>query len=85
MIANGTLLRAAKRMRAWSNDLERGYDGPWVEVGDIAIVLSTWIEGKRVRLRVLSNDRIMLFSHVAHTVALNWEVARPAMATPSET
>lgn len=85
MFTSGTLIRALKSMRAWSNDQERGYDGPVIEPGAQALVLQTWMVGEQVRIRVMANDTIMLFSNPKHTVSLNWEVLSEAKATPSGT
>lgn len=85
MIPTGTLLQVLRPMRAWENDRERGYEGTVIEPGTRALLLQTWEVGNQVRLRVIANDHILLFSNPRHTVTLNWEVVSEAKVTPSET
>jgi hypothetical protein len=71
----GDTVYAVHRMRAWENDHERGVDGVWVEPEQVALV----IEVKRVsrgktRLRVLTNQRVVLFSCYTRDLVQNWRV-----------
>lgn len=68
----GDLVVARRSMRAWVNDRERGLDGLTVDAGDHGLVLQVWLEGRQCRLRLLVKDRMVLFSHALHCVALNW-------------
>ncbi len=68
----GDLVVARRALKAWVNDRERGTDGLTIYAGDRAFVVQTWLEGQQFRLRVLLNDRLVLFSHALHCVALNW-------------
>lgn len=69
----GSMLIAHRRMRAWINDYERGDDGLYVKNGDMGLVLETWKSGPgRVRIRLLINDNVVMFSHVENCVWLIW-------------
>lgn len=61
-------------MRAWESDNERGVTGPWVGEGDLAVVIQAWVVGNRqVRLRLIVNDLISVFSCELHNLAVNWQ------------
>ena len=72
----GDLIVARRRLRAWASDQERG-DGITVEEGALGLVLQRWREGSQLRLRVLINDAIVVFSHHARNVTLNWAWDEP--------
>jgi hypothetical protein len=72
----GDMLVALRSMRAWENDDERGYAGPWVSVGGTAIVLQVWYTGNHVRLRLLTDNAISVFSCVRRNFSINWEKHR---------
>lgn len=78
----GDVVVVQHEMRAWVSDTERGNDGDWVRPGDIGFVVETWTVGNQVRLRVLINDRLAVFSNPPHTVRLNWRKVA-ADTTPS--
>lgn len=72
----GDVVHAVHRMRAWENDNERGTEGIWIEAGQTALVLQLWYVGRqRVRVRMLFNDRIAMFSCRSPDLAQNWHVA----------
>jgi hypothetical protein len=78
----GDLLRARRRMRGWESDWDRGTAGPWIRTGDLALVLQVWTVGGRlgpwddghVRIRLLFDGHIALFSCHTDTLWLNWDV-----------
>lgn len=69
----GTMLRASRRMRAWEDDRERGVNGAWVEPGDIGLVVQSWMVGDhQMRLRLIVNEVICVFSCDRRNLELNW-------------
>jgi hypothetical protein len=78
----GDVVHAAHRMRAWESDHERGTEGIWIEHGQTALVLQLWRVGhQRVRVRMLFNDRIAMFSCKALDLPRNWHVANRQLPT----
>jgi hypothetical protein len=71
----GSLLVARRPMQAWINDNERGQGGLRVAEGDTGLVLQVWRVNTRVRIRMLVNDVVVMFSHVQNCVWLNWHSA----------
>lgn len=71
----GDLVEARYRMRAWENDHERGTEGIWTEVGDLGMVLAVWGVGRgRIRMKLLINDRIAMFSCHKLDLPRNWPI-----------
>jgi hypothetical protein len=71
----GDMVYAVHRMRAWESDHERGADGIWVEPGQYALILQLWKVGRgRSRMRVLTGDRIVVFSCYTQDLPRNWRV-----------
>ncbi len=82
----GDMVRAVHRMRAWESDWERGGDGVWVEPGDVGLVLQVWrVSRGRIRLRLLTNDRIAMFSCYARDLPKNWRVESRQLPTSGST
>lgn len=79
----GDLVVTRRAMRAWVGDNERGHDGHRVDTGRTAIVLQRWRVGNQVRLRVIVDGKVVVFSHSPHCVSLNWscgdEVCSPGL------
>jgi hypothetical protein len=81
----GDVVHAVHRMRAWEDDFKRGTDGAWIEAGQQALVLQLWHVGRqRVRVRMLFNDRIAVFSCLARDLTRNWHVANRQLSSPSD-
>ena len=60
-------------MRAWKNDHERGDEGVWVEPGQLALVIEIKLVGSgKTRMRVLTDQRIVMFSCYTHDLVKNW-------------
>ncbi len=71
----GTMLQASRRMRAWEDDRERGVNGAWVKPGDIGLVVQSWMVGNRaVRLRLIVNEVVCVFSCDHRNLDFNWLV-----------
>jgi len=71
----GDTVYAVHRMRAWESDHERGAEGIWVEPGQQALIIQLWRVGRsRTRLRLLTDDRIALFSCYTRDLPRNWRV-----------
>jgi len=71
----GDQVRAVHRMRAWENDHKRGRDGVWVEAGQVGLVIQVWPVGRtRSRMRLLVNDRLVMFSCRTLDLPRNWPV-----------
>jgi len=79
----GDLVVARVDMRSWVSDLERGTSGDWILTGEQAVVLETWEDGTKRRIRVLRDDRILLFSCPGHVVRRNWKVVATAPRLPT--
>jgi hypothetical protein len=71
----GDLIVATHDMRAWETDERRGVSGEWVLKGEQALVINTWHAGNQIRIRVLRDLRVLLFSCPTHVVYRNWRIA----------
>lgn len=69
----GDMLVARRFLKSRCSDGEKLYDVTSVYSGSVGLLLQTWRSGNQVRLQVLTEGSIMLFSHAAHCVTLNWE------------
>jgi hypothetical protein len=74
-IMPGDMVVALRPTRGWESELSRGTDGMIVNVGSGGLVLETWPEGGRLRLRLLLAGRIIVVSCKAHNVLKNWTIA----------
>lgn len=72
----GDLVIATVMMRAWISDDERGDGGTWLHTGDHALVLQVWHVGEQRRMRVLFNNKLLLFSASDDASLYNWVVRR---------
>jgi hypothetical protein len=72
----GDLLVALRPMRAWENDRAKGTSGCPIGAGEQALVLETWTEGHQRRVRVIRDQRLLLFSCPDHVACRNWRLAR---------
>ena len=72
----GDLLVALRPMRAWEDDRAKGTHGCPIRPGEQALVLESWLEGAQRRVRVIRDQRLLLFSCPDHAVAKNWGLAR---------
>jgi hypothetical protein len=79
----GDLIVALVGIRSWENEQHRGVDGLYIEKGQQALVLSTWMVGNQCRIKVLRDNRILVFSHPDHCVRKNWKVAVPVPRLPT--
>lgn len=79
----GDLIVALNPMRAWEEDRRKGHNGLHIQKGEQALVLATWTEGNQLRIRVVRDNRIILFSCPEHAVRKNWKVAVPAPRLPT--
>ena len=71
----GDTISAVHRMRAWEEDHMRGTEGIWVDPGQVAIVIEVRRVGRgRTRLRVLTDQRIAMFSCYTRDLPRNWRV-----------
>ena len=61
-------------MRAWDNESCRGTAGALILPGQQALLLETWLEGNQRRLRLVREQRIVLFSCPDHVVGRNWKL-----------
>jgi len=71
----GDLVVALKESRAWESELVRNLNGDVIQVGEIAMVLYTYDVGAQLRMHVLRNNRIMLFSCARRVWSQNWKIA----------
>jgi hypothetical protein len=80
----GDLIVALHTMRAWEDEFERGLMGEHVQAGEQAFVVSTWSVGNQRRMKLLREDRLLVFSCANHCVCKNWRVVRagPRLPTP---
>jgi hypothetical protein len=74
----GDLIVARVAMRAWEDDSRRGTNGEVIQAGEQAMVVQTWEVGNQRRMRVIHDQRLLVFSCAAHVVRRNWKVAGPA-------
>lgn len=73
----GTMIRAMRRMHGWESDDVKGQDGPWVTEGDVGLVVQAWFVGRRhIRLRLIINDLINVFSCERHNLSVNWSLIK---------
>jgi len=79
----GDLVMALNAMRAWESEEVRGYVGELIMVGEQALVLATWDVGNQRRLKVVRDNRVLMFSCAGHTVHRNWKVVMPAPRFPT--
>ena len=79
----GDLIVARIAMRSWESDDVRGRNGLYVKEGEQALVIATWTVGNQFRLRVVRDQRILLFSHPVHVVRVNWAIAHAAPRLPN--
>jgi hypothetical protein len=78
----GDLVQARQSMRAWESEWDRGVNGPWIQVGQVALVLRAWTVStgrpvtnpSRTRLWALFNDRVAMFSCETVNFGVNWQV-----------
>jgi hypothetical protein len=69
----GDLIVATRSMRAWVDINKRGQEGEWIMNGTMAIVIGSWLVGKwQVRLYVLANNKLLIFSHDIGALLINW-------------
>lgn len=80
-IVPGDIVAAVHEMRAWETDEKRGWSGHWIQQGDQAMVIQTWFVGNQRRVKVMCNNRFMLFSCGDHCVFKNWRMVTPAPRT----
>jgi hypothetical protein len=74
----GDVIAAVRYMRAWESDTCRGYTGRDVHKDDEGLLISTRMIGNQLRLYILMNERIEIFSSNPHVLGLNWRVvSRP--------
>ena len=79
----GDYVMALNAMRAWEQDLYRGFMGEMIMAGEQALVLETWSMGNQRRIRVVRDHRILMFSCAEHAVRRNWRVVVPAPRLPT--
>lgn len=72
----GDLAVSLVPMRAWEDDNRRGDDGLALAAGQHVLVIDTWLVGKQLRLRVVYDERVIVFSCPLRVVDRNWKVAR---------
>jgi len=63
-------------MRAWEDDERRGEHGLRLDAGQHVLVIDTWEVGKQLRVRVVYDERVTVFSCAMRVVDRNWKVAR---------
>lgn len=78
----GDLIVSTHDMRAWETEERRGTSGEWILKGEQALVINTWIAGNQIRIRVLRDQRVLLFSCPAHVVYRNWRIANVGLGLP---
>lgn len=76
MLSSGDLVAALVPMRAWEDDSRRGEHGLRLDVGQQALIIDAWLVGKRLRMRVVYDERVIVFSCALRVVDRNWKVAR---------
>lgn len=79
----GDYVMALNAMRSWEQDSYRGFMGEMIMAGEQALVLETWTVGNQRRVRVVRDQRILLFSCAEHAVRRNWRVVMPAPRMPT--
>lgn len=79
----GDLVLALNAMRSWEQDSYRGFRGEMIMAGEQALVLETWTVGNQRRMRVVRDQRILLFSCAEHAVRRNWRVVVLAPRIPT--
>lgn len=75
----GDLIVALNDLRAWETDQKRGWSHVYILKGQQALVINTWLVGNQLRMRVLRNLRVLLFSCPAHVVYRNWRIANSSL------
>ena len=79
----GDLVIAKNSMRAWETDDVRGKRGSYIDEGNQALVLETWVVGNQRRLRVLFNNRVLVFVCRDMITYKNWDIVKSQSMTPS--
>lgn len=79
----GDYVVALNPMRAWESEVRKGHHGPYIQKGEQALVLATWEEGNQLRMRVVRDNRILLFSCASYAVRKNWRIAVAAPRLPT--
>lgn len=75
-LESGDLIVALKDMRAWESQDKRGSNGSYILKGQQALVISTWLVGHHLRIQVLREQRILIFSNKEHVVSSNWNIVK---------
>ena len=79
----GDLVMALTPMRSWESEDVRGTGGTYIQHGETALVLATWMVGTKVRLKLVRDDRMRIFSCQHFVVRRNWKVVMPAPRLPT--
>lgn len=79
----GDLVVAKNVMRAWETELVRGNMGAHILKGEQVLVVEVWDVGNQRRMKVIREDRIMVFSNPLHVVRQNWTIAQAVPRFPS--
>lgn len=72
----GDVVVAYCGMRSWDSDEIRGESGWIVPTGTPGLVVQTWRVDKQVRLRLLINGQLLLFSTNVYMFPNNWRLLR---------
>ena len=78
----GDLVMAVVAMRSWEREFYQGFVGEMIMAGEQALVLETWSVGNRRRIRIVRDQRILMFSCAEHNVSRTWKIIVPASRHP---
>ena len=73
-MSSGDMIVSLVPMRAWESDERKGEDGMRIPSGQPVLVIDAWTVGKRLRLRVIYDDRIVVFSCPLRVACRNWKL-----------
>ncbi len=79
----GDLVMARVCMRAWESEERKGLNGAYIDRGEQALIITTWSVGNQLRIKLLRDQRLLVFSCAEHCVRKNWKVVRPAPRLPT--
>lgn len=77
IVRPGDTVQSHHEMRAWAENDRRGMDSDdvWIGKGAVACVIQVWGVGeRRIRMRVLHDGKLKLFSCSIENFRKNWSV-----------
>lgn len=72
----GDMLSSLVPMRAWEDDNRRGTRGTCLAAGQHVLVVGKWDVGGQLRMKVIYDDRVIVFSCSRRVMDRNWKSVR---------